>query len=54
VATYKYSSISQSDDHSFMADGDRFRRYEEEFLNSMKIVSRSLNQLNAAGVNYGM
>lgn len=54
VAKFNYSPISQcSEDHSFMAEGDRFRRYEEEYLNSMKIVSRSLNQLNTASSSFG-
>jgi hypothetical protein len=30
---------------------DRFRRYEEEFLNSSRIVSRGLRQLEATNGN---
>jgi hypothetical protein len=32
-------------------DNDRFRRYEEDFLNSTKIISRSMRLLENANGN---
>lgn len=48
--TLQLSSVSQSNNNSkkMQEPMDRFRRYEENFLNSSKIVNRGLKQLDAA------
>ena len=53
VAHFEYHPLSVSDNEGFMSDGDRFSSYEEEFLNSSKIVSRAMNQLSAANGSQG-
>jgi len=34
-------------------DGDRFKRYEEDFLNSTRIISRGMKQLESSSGNVG-